>query len=200
MFCTLSINKSTIWHCWLYADFIGLCLGLVLFHIFLFPVLDTDNGRHWTLADTFSSHTGPWLTPFLVTLSLVDTVSFHTVTGWHCFFSHWSLADTVYFHTGPWLTLFLFTLSLADTVSFHTGPWLTPFIFTLVPGWHNSLANIVSQGHHTTDRLEERGVESRTIFLERTREGHRQSNEHWNRFKGNVGETSERRGGAHTFS
>ena len=30
-----------------------------------------------------------------------------------------------------------------------------------------------------------------------TREGHRQSDEHWNRFKGNAGETSERRGGAH---
>ena len=35
------------------------------------------------------------------------------------------------------------------------------------------------------------------IFLERTREGHRQSDEHWNRFKGKVGKTSERRGGAH---
>ena len=35
------------------------------------------------------------------------------------------------------------------------------------------------------------------ILLERTREGHHQSDEHWNRFKGNVGETSERRGGAH---
>ena len=45
---------------------------------------------------------------------------------------------------------------------------------------------------------ERRGKRKRsTIFLERTREGHRQSNEHWNRFKGNVGETSERRGGAH---
>ena len=32
------------------------------------------------------------------------------------------------------------------------------------------------------------------IFLERTREGHRQSDEHWNRFKGNVGQTSERLG------
>ena len=32
------------------------------------------------------------------------------------------------------------------------------------------------------------------IFLGRTREGHRQSDEHWNRFKGNAGETSERRG------
>ena len=35
------------------------------------------------------------------------------------------------------------------------------------------------------------------VFLKRTREGHRQSDEHWNRFKGNVGEISERRGGAH---
>ena len=35
------------------------------------------------------------------------------------------------------------------------------------------------------------------IFLKRTREGHCQSGEHWNRFKGNVGETSERRGAAH---
>ena len=40
------------------------------------------------------------------------------------------------------------------------------------------------------------------ILLERTREGQRQSDEHnnyWNRFKGNVRETSERRGGAHFF-
>ena len=35
------------------------------------------------------------------------------------------------------------------------------------------------------------------IFLERTREGHRQSDEHWNRFKGNLEETFERRIGAH---
>ena len=34
------------------------------------------------------------------------------------------------------------------------------------------------------------------IFFKRTREGHRQSHEHWNRFKGDIGETSERRGGA----
>ena len=33
--------------------------------------------------------------------------------------------------------------------------------------------------------------------LERTRKGHLQSDEYWNRFKGKVGETSERRGGAH---
>ena len=36
------------------------------------------------------------------------------------------------------------------------------------------------------------------IFIERTRKGHRQSDEHWNRFKGNVQKTSERRGGAHS--
>ena len=56
-----------------------------------------------------------------------------------------------------------------------------------------------SQGHHTIDRLEERGVErgsARRSSFERTREGLRQSDEHWNRFKGNAGETSERRGGA----
>ena len=43
------------------------------------------------------------------------------------------------------------------------------------------------------------------IYLRRTHErqtvlkwqDHRQSDEHWNRFKGNVGETSERWGGAH---
>ena len=29
------------------------------------------------------------------------------------------------------------------------------------------------------------------MIFERTREGHRQSNEHWNCFKGSVGETSE---------
>ena len=32
------------------------------------------------------------------------------------------------------------------------------------------------------------------------RKGHRQSDEHWNRFKGNVGETSERRDEAHVGS
>ena len=35
------------------------------------------------------------------------------------------------------------------------------------------------------------------IILERTREGHRQSDELWNRFKGDVGEISETRDGAH---
>ena len=35
------------------------------------------------------------------------------------------------------------------------------------------------------------------IFFEGTREGPPQSDEHWNRFKGVVGETSERWGGAH---
>jgi len=37
-----------------------------------------------------------------------------------------------------------------------------------------------SQGHHTSNRLKERGVERKreTIFLERTREDHGQSDEH----------------------
>ena len=57
-----------------------------------------------------------------------------------------------------------------------------------------------SQGHHTIDRLEERGVErgnARRSSLKGRDEGHRQSDEHWKRFKGNVGETSEGWGGAH---
>ena len=37
----------------------------------------------------------------------------------------------------------------------------------------------------------------KTIFLERMREGHHQSNEHCNHFKGNVEKTSERWGGVH---
>ena len=56
-----------------------------------------------------------------------------------------------------------------------------------------------SQGHHTIDRLEARGMErgrARRSSLKR-REGHRQSNEHSNRFKGYIRETSERRGGEH---
>ena len=49
--------------------------------------------------------------------------------------------------------------------------------------------------HHRSPGAERRGKRKRyTIFLERTREGHHQSDEH---FKGEVGETSERRGGAH---
>ena len=39
--------------------------------------------------------------------------------------------------------------------------------------------------------------EALEIFLEKTRESHRESDEHWNCFKGDVGETSERRGRAH---
>ena len=52
-----------------------------------------------------------------------------------------------------------------------------------------------SQGHHTIDRLERepcRGSARRSSL-----KGHRQSDEHWNCFKGNVGKTSERRDGAH---
>ena len=42
-----------------------------------------------------------------------------------------------------------------------------------------------SQGHHAVDRLEERSLE-RGSFLERTREGHRQADEHWNRFQNSL--------------
>ena len=47
-----------------------------------------------------------------------------------------------------------------------------------------------SQGHYTVDRLEEGGVKrgsGSTVFLERIREGHRQSDEHRNCFKGDDG-------------
>ena len=50
-----------------------------------------------------------------------------------------------------------------------------------------------TQGHHTIDRLEDRGLERG-----RTREGHLQLDEHWNCFNGNIGDSSERRGGART--
>ena len=50
--------------------------------------------------------------------------------------------------------------------------------------------------HHRSPGGERRGKRKRlTIFLEVTREGHRQSDERFNCFKGNVGETSEGRGG-----
>ena len=58
-----------------------------------------------------------------------------------------------------------------------------------------------SQGHHTIDRLEERGVErgsARRSFLKgRERVIVSQTNIYRHRFKGNDGETSERLGGAH---
>ena len=51
--------------------------------------------------------------------------------------------------------------------------------------------------HHRFPGGERRGKRRRsTIFLERTREGHGQSDEHLNCFIGNVGEISERRGEA----
>ena len=37
------------------------------------------------------------------------------------------------------------------------------------------------------------------IFFQRMREGHLQSDEHWNHFKGDVGKTSERQGGTHRY-
>ena len=59
--------------------------------------------------------------------------------------------------------------------------WDYPFL-----GWSIISSSIV-------DKVNKRW----TVFLERTREGHRQSDEHWNHFKGEVGETSERWGGTH---
>ena len=56
------------------------------------------------------------------------------------------------------------------------------------------------QGHHTVDRLEERGGVDRGSVRRSSfkgRRGHCQSEEHWNWFKGNSGETSEGLGGAH---
>ena len=38
---------------------------------------------------------------------------------------------------------------------------------------------IQSQGHHTTVRLQQRGV----LFLQRTKQSHRRSDEHWKPFK-----------------
>ena len=46
--------------------------------------------------------------------------------------------------------------------------------------------------HHRSPGREKRRKRKRSmIFLEMTREGHRHSDEHWNRFKGNVGETCQ---------
>ena len=56
------------------------------------------------------------------------------------------------------------------------------------------------QGHHTIDRLEETGVErgsaGRSSLKGRERAIVMQSDEHWNCFKVNFGETSERQNGA----
>ena len=52
--------------------------------------------------------------------------------------------------------------------------------------------------HHQSPRAERhRKRKHETIFFERTREGHCQSDEHWNHFKVNAGKTSERQGGVH---
>ena len=48
--------------------------------------------------------------------------------------------------------------------------------------------------YHRSPGGERRGKRKRrTIFLERTGDGHGQSDEHWNSFKADVEETSERR-------
>ena len=52
--------------------------------------------------------------------------------------------------------------------------------------------------HHRSSGGERHGKRKRsTIFLEKTRKGHRQWDKHWNCYKGNVGGTAERRGEAH---
>ena len=54
-------------------------------------------------------------------------------------------------------------------------------------------------GRHSFDRMEVRGVERGSVRRsERTREGHCQLDEHWNCFKDNIEETSERRVETHT--
>ena len=51
--------------------------------------------------------------------------------------------------------------------------------------------------HHRSPGGERRGKRKRSpMCLGRTREGHHQSDKHWNCFKGNIGEPSERRDGA----
>ena len=58
-----------------------------------------------------------------------------------------------------------------------------------------------SQGHHSIDRLEERGVESgssgQSSLITKTRKGHRLSDKHWNGFKRHVWNEFERRDGTH---
>ena len=57
-----------------------------------------------------------------------------------------------------------------------------------------------SQGHHTIDRLEEGSVErgrARQSSLKGRERATANQTKSWNRFKGDVGETSERLGGAH---
>ena len=52
--------------------------------------------------------------------------------------------------------------------------------------------------HHRSSGGERHRKRKRsTISLERTRKGHRQSDQYCNYFKGNIGGTPERRGGAH---
>ena len=59
---------------------------------------------------------------------------------------------------------------------------LVPLTNTLVNYWSCT-------SHHQSPGGARRGIRKRSmILLGRTREGHHQSDEHWNRFKGNAGE------------
>ena len=52
--------------------------------------------------------------------------------------------------------------------------------------------------HHRSSGGERRKRRQRsTIFVERARQGHHQLDQHWNYFRGNTEESSERQGGAH---
>ena len=54
--------------------------------------------------------------------------------------------------------------------------------------------------HHWSPGGERRGKRKpQIIFFDRTREGYCQPDKHWNRFKGNIGQTSERQGGVHSY-
>ena len=56
-----------------------------------------------------------------------------------------------------------------------------------------------SQGHHTIDRLEERGVKRGSAWWSslKLQKGHHQSDQYWHCFKDNMVKTPERQGGAH---
>ena len=73
-------------------------------------------------------------------------------------------------------------------------------ISDVLKSWRHCL-QAQSQGHRSPEEERSRKKKRSTIFsfLERTKDGRCQSDENWNRFKGNVGETSRRRAGAHNY-
>ena len=71
-----------------------------------------------------------------------------------------------------------------------------PAVANMVQGAWRLRVEAEQEGHHITDHLEERGVE-RGSTRRSSLKGRRQSDEHFNCFKGNDGGTSERQGGAY---